>query len=194
MIHPIVAFGEPKLKKRSEDIEPGSIDIKTLIDDMFETMYNAQGVGLAAPQIGKNIRVFVIDSGPMEEDESTDAEEPEERNISNQKVFINPLILEEEGIPWAFEEGCLSIPGIREEISRKPKIKIRYLDQNFKEQVETFEGIQARIIQHEYDHLEGILFTDRISVIKKRLLKSKLTNISKGNIPVEYRMKFPDQK
>ncbi|MGK7396274.1 MAG: peptide deformylase [Candidatus Cyclobacteriaceae bacterium M3_2C_046] len=188
MIYPIIAYGLPILKEKAKDIEKGSLDVVQLSQDMFETMYYAQGVGLAAPQIGMALRIFVIDAGPMEEDETEKTNEP------FKKVFINPEMLEEEGMEWSFEEGCLSIPGIREEIVRNEKIHLRYFDENWILHEETFDGIRARIIQHEYDHLEGILFTDKLSPFKKRLLKSKLNNIIKGSVKVDYRMKFAVRK
>ena len=171
------------LKKKAEVIKRDT-DIKQLVEDMFETMYLAHGVGLAAPQIGKSIRVFVID-GKEIEDEST---------IEFKKVFVNPEMMNEDGEELPFEEGCLSIPGIREDVIRPVKLKIKYFDENWDEHVDEFEGIPARIIQHEYDHLEGILFTDHLSGFKKRLLKGKLQNISKGNVEVNYRMTFPLKK
>ena len=180
MIYPIVVYGDPVLKKRAEDIEQGSLDVKTLAADMFETMYGASGVGLAAPQIGKSIRMFVIDGEPMDE-----------ALKDFKKVFINPEILEEEGEEWAFEEGCLSIPGIRADVFRPEKLRIRYYDEDWKEHEELFEGVAARIIQHEYDHIEGVLFTDHLSGLKKRLLKSKLQNISKGQVRTDYRIQIP---
>lgn len=182
MIYPIVAYGDPVLKKVAEDIDKddSSFDLKQLVEDMFETMYNASGVGLAAPQIGKSIRLFVID-----------AERMDEEIIDMKRAFVNPTILEEEGKEWAFEEGCLSIPNIRADVMRQPKIKIHYFDENWNEHEEEFEGIAARIIQHEYDHIEGVLFTDYISGLKKRMMKSKLNNISKGKVKVDYKMKFP---
>lgn len=184
MIYPIVVYGDPVLKKRAEDIEKGSEDVKQLADDMFETMYNASGVGLAAPQIGKGLRIFVLDGEPMDE----------EALKGFKKVFINPEIIEEEGEEWAFEEGCLSIPGIRAEVFRPERIRIRYFDTDWNEHEEEFDGLAARIIQHEYDHIEGILFTDYLSGLKKRLLKSKLTNISKGNVKADYRIAIPSKK
>ncbi|HEX8548364.1 MAG TPA: peptide deformylase [Cytophagaceae bacterium] len=184
MIYPIVAFGDPVLKKKAKDIEKGSLDIKKLSADMFETMYEAHGVGLAAPQIGMNLRMFVVDAAPMQEDEPT----------KFRRAFINPIILNEEGQEWAFDEGCLSIPGIRGEVMRPPTLTIKYLDEDWNEHTENFDGIRARIIQHEYDHIEGILFIDYFSSIKKRLLKGKLSNISKGSVDVDYRMKFPLKK
>lgn len=187
MIYPIVAFGDPVLKAKGKEIPQDFPDLPKLIDDMFETMYNAHGVGLAAPQIGKSIRLFVIDSAPFEEDE-------EKKKVSVKKAFINPQIIKEEGDEWAFEEGCLSIPGIREDVYRHERLTIRYQDLEWQEHEEVFDGIVARVIQHEYDHIEGILFTDHLSGLKKRLLKGKLTKITKGDVDADYRMKFPGAK
>ena len=183
MILPIVAYGDPVLKREAEEIDKDYPFLGELIENMWETMYKAEGVGLAAPQVGKSIRLFIVDCSPFEEDE------PELKNFK--KVFINPIILEEEGKEWNFNEGCLSIPTIREDVSRKPKITIEYYDEKFNLLEETFEGLAARVIQHEYDHVEGILFTDHVNPLKKRLLSGKLNNISKGNVKVPYRMKFP---
>ena len=180
MVYPIVAFGDPVLRKRAQDIPQGT-DLSALVNDMFDTMYNANGVGLAAPQIGKSIRIFVVDGEPMGEDELK----------GFKKVFVNPTILNETGEAWAFEEGCLSIPNIREDVEREEKVIIKYFDENWVEKKGEFEGLQARIIQHEYDHLEGVLFTDHLSSLKKRLLKGKLSNISKGKVKIDYTMKFP---
>lgn len=185
MIYPIVAYGDPILKKKAENIEKGSIDVKKLSEDMFETMYKANGVGLAAPQIGKSLRMFVVDASPMQEDEDGPA---------YKRVFINPEILEEEGAEWPFEEGCLSIPGIREQIVRNEKLKIRYFDEEWQEHEEVLDDILARVVQHEYDHIEGILFTDHLTAFRRRLLKGKLANISKGNVSADYRMVFPLKK
>lgn len=183
MIYPIVVYGDPVLKKRGKDIEEGDLDVIKLAEDMFETMENANGVGLAAPQIGKNIRMFVIDASAMGEDD--------EELLDFKQVFINPEIIEEVGEEWDFEEGCLSIPDIREVIYRQEQLTIRFFDENWVEHEETFDDMKARIIQHEYDHIEGILFTDHISPIKKRLLKGKLMNISKGKVKTKYRIKAP---
>lgn len=180
MIYPIVAYGDPVLKRRAKEIEKGS-DIKQLVDDMFETMYNANGVGLAAPQIGKDIRLFIIDAEGMD---------PETLQ-GMKKTFVNPEILEEYEEPWKYEEGCLSIPGIRSDVERPSKLKIRYYDTEWNEHVEEYDGLVARVIQHEYDHIEGKLFVDYMSPLKKTLLKGKLTDISKGKVDVTYRMKFP---
>jgi len=183
MIYPIVAYGDPVLKHKAEEIEKGSLDIKKLAEDMFETMYQAKGVGLAAPQIGMSLRLFVVDGEPMEK----------ESLVGFKKVFVNPEIINEEGEAWAFEEGCLSIPGIREDVNRPPALKMKYFDENWEIHEDIFVGLQARIIQHEYDHIEGILFTDHLSGFKKRLLKGKLANVSKGNVDVEYLMQFPQR-
>jgi peptide deformylase len=186
MILPIVAIGEPVLKKVAEKIDKNYEGLSQLIDDMFETMYNASGVGLAAPQIGKSIRLFVIDATPFADDE----EEGTEMLKGFKKVFINAEISSEKGEEWGFNEGCLSIPGIREEVFRKEKLTIKYWDENFKEHKESYDGYAARIIQHEYDHIEGKLFTDLISPLRKRLLKRKLEEISRGDVDVAYKMKF----
>ncbi|WP_417360875.1 peptide deformylase [Galbibacter sp.] len=193
MILPITAYGDPVLRKVGKDITQDYPDLDVLIENMYDTMYNAYGVGLAAPQIGLAIRLFVIDASPFADDE--DLTEQEQEFLGGlKKVFINPKIVEHTGEEWSFNEGCLSIPDIREDISRCDRIKIEYLDQQFNKVVEEYDGLAARVIQHEYDHIEGILFTDKLSSLKKRLLKSKLGNISKGKIKVDYRMKFPDAK
>lgn len=193
MILPIVAYGDPVLKKLGTSITKDYPNLDNLIVDMFETMYNAFGVGLAAPQIGLPIRLFIIDTTPFSEDDDLSPEEQNELK-DFKRVFINAKIIKEEGVEWAFNEGCLSIPDVREDVIRQPKLYLEYLDENFDAQVEEFNGLIARVIQHEYDHIDGILFTDRLSTLKKRLLKGKLTNISKGKINVDYRMRFPDQK
>ena len=180
MIYPIVAYGDTVLRKPAREINKGEIDVASLAIDMFETMYAAKGVGLACPQIGMDLRMFVVDGEPMEEGMD-----------DFKRVFINPKILESTGNPWAFEEGCLSIPGIREEVIRDAAIRITYLDQHWQEQEEELDGLRARIVQHEYDHIEGVLFTDHLSNFKKRILKGKLAGISKGKVEVDYKMKFP---
>lgn len=177
---PIVAYGDPILKKIATDIDKDYPELQKLISDMFDTMYYANGVGLAAPQIGLPIRLFIVDINEDEEDGTP----------GYKKVFINAKILEETGEAWFFNEGCLSIPDIRENVSRKPNIKITYLDENFVEHTDDVDGMPARVIQHEYDHIEGKLFTDKISVLRKTMLKSKLDAISKGNIKTDYKMKF----
>lgn len=188
MILPIVAYGDPVLKQMAEDIDKDYPKLDELIANMFETMYSAKGVGLAAPQIGLPIRLFLVDASPFAEDD----ESGEYADLVNyKKVFINPEIYEEEGKEWEFEEGCLSIPNIREGVYRKPKIRIEYYDQNWELHDEEVDGIAARIIQHEYDHIEGILFTDKLSPLKRRILKKRLADISRGAVHVDYRMKFP---
>jgi len=183
MIYPIVVYGDPILKREAEEIEEGKIDVKKISEDMFETMHNANGIGLAAPQIGKSIRMFVVDGAIM-------GDEKEEMS-DFKKVFINPEIIEESGVEWKYEEGCLSIPDIRAEVSRLPKLLINYLDENWEEHEEEFDGMKARIIQHEFDHIEGVLFTDYLTPLKKRLLKGNLANITKGKCDVDYKIKFP---
>jgi peptide deformylase len=192
MIYPIVAYGDPILRKVTRPIEKDELDLKKLADDMFETMYDASGVGLAAPQIGLNIRIFVVDGTPMNEGEEEEEKDPTLEGFK--KVFINPQILEEEGEEWGFEEGCLSIPGIRGEVFRPEKVKIRYRDLEWNEHEEEYEGTAARIIQHEYDHLQGKLFTDYLPALRKQLLKRKLSDIAKGVVDVDYRMKFYSRK
>lgn len=195
MILPIVAYGDPVLKKEGEEIDENYEGLKELIDNMFETMYEANGVGLAAPQIGKSIRLFVIDASPFAEDDEGDEPDEKAQGLEDfKKVFINPIIEEESGEEWGFREGCLSIPNIREDVQRKEKILITYFDENFEFHEEEYDGYAARVIQHEYDHVDGILFTDHLSPLKKRLLKKKLSNISKGDIDVDYRMRFPATK
>jgi peptide deformylase len=190
MILPIVAYGDPVLKKKALPIEASYPDLKDLIANMYETMYGAQGVGLAAPQIGLSIRLFLVDTEPFAEDE-TYSEEEREQLKGFKKTFINAQILEEEGQDWSFSEGCLSIPDVREDVMRQPKVKIQYQDEDFNSYVEEYDGLIARVIQHEYDHIEGVLFTDKLSSFKKRLLKGKLNNISKGKISADYKMRFP---
>ena len=193
MILPIVAYGFPVLRKVGADIDENYPDLKELIENMKETMETAQGIGLAAPQIGKSIRLFIVDTSPFSDDESLDEEES--KYLENfKKVFINAQMISEDGDEWVFNEGCLSIPDIREDVFRQQKITLSYLDENFNPHTETYEGLAARVVQHEYDHIEGVLFTDKISSLKKRLIKKKLDNISKGKITADYRMKFPLMK
>ena len=186
MVLPIIAYGDPVLKKVAEDIDIEYTELPTLIDNMFETMYESKGVGLAAPQVNKSIRLFIVDASPFREED--------EQLNDFKKIFINPIIVEEDGNEWDFNEGCLSIPGIREDVKRKPEITIEYYDENFELKEEQYSGLAARIIQHEYDHLEGVLFTDRINPFRRRLLNGKLKDIAKGNIDVDYKMKFPLKK
>lgn len=192
MVLPIVAYGTPVLREDCEEFEEGE-DLKELISNMFDTMYKASGVGLAAPQIGMAKRIFIVDASPFGEEEPENEIEAKNFEILKdfKKVFINPIIEQEIGKKWDFNEGCLSIPGIREKVNRHNTITISYFDEDWKFKEETYTGIAARIIQHEYDHIEGILFTDYLTPLKKRLMKRKLTDISKGNISVNYRMKFP---
>lgn len=182
MIYPIVAYGNPILKREAEEIAEGT-DMNTLIKDMYATMDFANGVGLAAPQINQGIRLFVIDSSLMLD------EDDDEKGI--RRVFINPIILDEYGDDFSFEEGCLSIPEVRAEIIRPDKLTIEYYDENWKLHEEEFSGLTARVIQHEYDHLEGILFIDYLKGLKKRLVQAKLIDVSKGKISTDYRMIYP---
>jgi peptide deformylase len=183
MIFPIVAYGHPNLRKVAVDIDKDYPDLQQFIADMFETMYVSNGVGLAAPQVNRNIRLFVIDATPYAEDF------PGETELK--KVFINARIVEETGEAWAFNEGCLSIPDIREDVLRKPDIRIEYFDENFEFHSKSISGVLARVIQHEYDHLEGVLFVDHINPLRKIILKRKLGEIAKGLVKTDYRMIFP---
>ncbi len=190
MILPIRAYGDPVLKKVAQDIEPGHPGLEQLIADMYETMYAANGVGLAAPQIGQSLRLFVVDASPFAEDE--EGKPTEDAHLKDfKKVFINPYIVEEEGEEWPFEEGCLSIPNIREEVFRLPRIVLQYQDEQFKEHEEEFDGFAARVIQHEHDHLDGVLFTDHLNPLRKRLIQGKLRDITRGKTDVRYKMRFP---
>jgi len=190
MILPIVAYGDPVLRKVGEPIDKEYEGLDELLENMFETMYNASGVGLAAPQVGLPIRLFIVDATPFADDEDL-SEEDQELLRGFKKVFINAKVEEETGNEWAFNEGCLSIPDIREDVFRPEKVQISYYDENFEHHTDTYTGMAARIIQHEYDHIEGILFTDKLSPLKKRLIKGKLSNISKGLVKIDYRMRFP---
>lgn len=199
MVYPIVVYGDPVLRKVAQDIDAGYENLQQLIKDMFETMYHASGVGLAAPQIGKAIRLFIVDTEPFVEDDEDDEESEftaEERKElkSFKKVFINARILNEEGEEWKFKEGCLSIPKIREEVSRMPEVEIEYWDENFKYHKEKHHGLIARVIQHEYDHIEGKLFTDRISPFKRKLISGKLNDIANGKISADYKIKVYNGK
>lgn len=190
MIYPIIAFGQPVLRQRAKEIDASFPDLPQLIEDMYETMYNAKGVGLAAPQIGKSIRIFIVDGKPLQDQ----ADETGEDMSEFKKVFINPVMVEEKGERWGFDEGCLSIPDVIEEVFREEEIRLRYQDENFVEHEETFIGIQARVIQHEYDHLEGKLFTDYVGGLRKQLIKSRLLRISKGKYSSFYPMSYADGK
>ena len=198
MVLPIVAYGDPVLRKIGAEIKKDHPGLEKLIADMFETMYNSSGVGLAAPQVGKAIRLFLVDTKPFAGDADKEVEseytKEELKKLGEfRKVFINAKIIEEKGEDWVFNEGCLSIPKIREDVLRKPKIHMEYYDEHFKFHKDTFEGVIARVIQHEYDHIEGKLFTDRISPLRRRLLKGKLNDISKGKVSVTYKMRFPNK-
>lgn len=193
MILPIIAYGDPVLRKVGKEINKDYLNLTALIANMKETMYNASGVGLAAPQIGKAIRLFIIDTSPFAEDEDLSEKDRAILKTFN-RVFINAKIIEEEGEEWAFNEGCLSIPDVREDVLRQPKVTLEYQDEDFNTHTEVLEGLAARVFQHEYDHIEGILFTDKLSTLKKRLIKKKLENISKGKVRADYRMRFPNLK
>lgn len=193
MILPIVGYGDPVLRKKATPIAADYPELNTFLQNMFDTMYYAHGVGLAAPQVGKDIRVFVIDAAPFAEDDSlSDAEQNFLKSFK--KVFINPQIVAEEGNEWAFNEGCLSIPDVREDVFRKEKVTLLYQNENFETFTETFDGLAARVIQHEYDHIEGVLFTDKISSLKKKLIAKKLQNIFEGKVFPDYKMKFAAKK
>ena len=193
MILPITGYGDPVLRKVCEDISPDDANLKTTIANMYETMYNANGVGLAAPQVGLPIRLFLVDTSPFGEDD--DLENEEQNQLKNfKKTFINAKMLKEEGEEWAFNEGCLSIPDVREDVFRHEKITIEYYDEDFNKKTEIYDGLIARVIQHEYDHIEGILFTDLISSFKKQLIKKKLQNIMEGKARPDYKMKYIAKK
>ncbi len=185
MILPIVAFGSAVLRKKCSNISSDYPEIDTILANMWETMYEANGVGLAAPQINKGIRLFLIDTTPFFEEEN------EENEVIVKQAFINARIIEESGDEWEFNEGCLSIPDLREDVIRKSIIKIEYLDENFKKHIKTYDGLTARVIQHEYDHINGILFTDKLTALRKRMIKGKLIDISKGRVSAKYKMRFP---
>jgi peptide deformylase len=190
VILPIVAYGDPVLKRMAADISPDYPGLTDLIANMYETMYGAQGVGLAAPQIGRAIRLFIVDTTPF----ADEGEDDYELLKDFKRTFINAHMVEEGGDPWAFNEGCLSIPDVREDVVRHKEILLRYQDEQFNVHEERFDGLIARVIQHEYDHIDGILFTDHLSPLKKQLLRGRLGNISKGKVRVDYRMKFPKMK
>ncbi len=185
MIYPVTVYGDPILRKVAQPIQPDYPDLKEFLENMWETMYHADGVGLAAPQVGRSIRIFVIDASAGAD------EEPELKDFK--KTFINPQILETSGEPWALEEGCLSLPEIREDVTRPEVVRIRYFDEQFQEHDETYGGFAARVIQHEYDHLEGKLFIDYLSPLRRKLLRGRLGNITKGNINPHYRIVVPSR-
>jgi peptide deformylase len=185
MVLPVYVYGMSVLRRIAPEISEDYEGLDQLIEDMFETMRASDGIGLAAPQIGKSLRIFVVDTSPIAEDKG----EPELKDFK--KVFINPYILEEKGDPWSFEEGCLSLPNIREEVSRPPKVRIEYYDKNWNLIEEEYDGIRARVIQHEYDHLDGKLFTDKISPIRRKLLTPRLKAISKGKVDADFKIVYP---
>lgn len=193
MIVPIYGYGDPVLRKVGIEISPEYPNLKEIIANMYDTMYNAYGVGLAAPQIGLAIRLFVVDTEPFSDSDGLTNEEQEQLKVFKQ-TFINAKMLVEEGDEWAFNEGCLSIPEVREDVYRNEKITLEYYDEDFNKKTQSFDGIVARVIQHEYDHIEGILFTDKISTLKKTLIKKKLQNIMDGKAFPDYRMKFANKK
>ncbi len=193
MILPIIGYGDPVLRKKADDITKDYPNLKETISNMYDTMYNAYGVGLAAPQVGLSIRLFIVDTKPFSEDEDLTKEEREQLGGFS-KTFINPVILKEEGEEWGFNEGCLSIPEVREDVYRQERITIEYYDEDFNKQTDVYDGLIARVIQHEYDHVEGILFTDKISSLKKRLIQKKLQNIMEGKTRPDYKMKFVAKK
>ena len=184
MILPVFAFGQPVLNKKAEPITKDYPELKEIIQNMWETMYEASGIGLAAPQIGKPIRLFIVDTKQMKD------KKKEESQTGIKTVFINPVIIEEFGITWSYEEGCLSIPDVRGEVERKSGVKISYLDENFETKIGVFEGMEARVIQHEYDHIEGKLFVEYLSPARKIILRGKLENIKKGKVSCDYKMRF----
>ncbi len=198
MILPIVVYGDPVLRKKCVDIEKTHPNLDQIIKDMYETMYDANGVGIAAPQVGKPIRLFLVDASPfaeVDEDEEPEYSEAEMKEMNGfKRTFINARIIEEVGEEWKFNEGCLSIPKIREDVLRKPDVTIEYFDENFKKHTETFTGVIARVIQHEYDHIEGILFTDKINPFKRKLIAGKLTDISKGKFKADYKTRVYQPK
>ncbi len=198
MIYPVYGYGHAVLKREAAEIDENFEGLDTLIANMFETMYAANGVGLACPQIGKGIRVFIIDTTQLEDDEEETADKIANNEVpfknGVKKAFINPIMIEESGKAWNYEEGCLSIPDITADVSRKPNILIEYYDENFELHEVAYDGMNARVIQHEYDHLEGILFTDHLRPLKRRLMSRKLENIKKGKIDVDYVMKFSAAK
>lgn len=198
MILPIVAYGDPVLRKKAKMIDVNHPGLQELIANMFETMYEAPGVGLAAPQVGESLRLFIVDSEQLFKEEEEEGEnEISKKNYTGvplKQEFINPEIVKEYGKKWVFEEGCLSIPGIRENVEREDTVVIRYYDRHFRQHEKEYDGITARIIQHEYDHIEGVLFIDRIKALKRQFLKNRLDAIAKGNVEVTYKMLFPHKK
>jgi peptide deformylase len=193
MILPIVGYGDPVLRKMCEEIPQDYPNLKETVANMYDTMYNAYGVGLAAPQVGLPIRLFIVDTKPFAEDDEY-TKEQQEQMATFRKTFINPVIVKEEGEEWGFNEGCLSIPEVREDVFRQEKITIEYYDEDFNKHTDVYDGLIVRVIQHEYDHIEGILFTDRLSSLKKKLIQKKLQNIMEGKTRPDYKMKFIAKK
>jgi peptide deformylase len=193
MIIPIYGYGEPVLRQVGEEISPDYPNLAAIIANMYDTMYNAYGVGLAAPQVGLPIRLFIIDTEPFSDSDNLTKEEQQQLKIFKQ-TFINAKMILEDGEVWGFNEGCLSIPDVREDVYRNERITIEYFDENFNKKTEIFDGLIARVIQHEYDHIEGILFTDHLTILKKTLIKKKLQNIMDGKSFPDYRMKFANKK
>ncbi len=189
MIYPIIGYGSAVLRKKCPDIIKGEMDVKEVSDNMFETMYNASGIGLAGPQVNIPFRIFVVDGTIINQGVESE-EELDQDLVGFKKTFINAHILEESGEKWAYEEGCLSLPGVRADVFRQPVVTIRYFDTDWVEHTETFKGMAARIIQHEYDHIDGVLFTDHLAPLKKQMLKKRLTQIQKGIVDADYKMKF----
>ncbi len=193
MVIPIYGYGEPVLRQVGTEVSPEYPNLKEIIANMYDTMYNAYGVGLAAPQVGMPIRLFVIDTEPFSD--SNDLTKEEQQQLKNfKRTFINAKMIKEEGEEWGFNEGCLSIPDVREDVYRHERIIIEYCEEDFVTKTEVFDGLIARVIQHEYDHIEGVLFTDKISMLKKTLIKKKLQNIMDGKAFPDYRMKFANKK
>lgn len=186
MILPVYAYGQPVLNRKGKEVAPDHEGLITLIANMWETMYNAKGIGIAAPQVGRSLRLFVVDTVQLEDEEN------EFKGIK--KVFINPTILEESGKEWAYEEGCLSIPNIHGDVERLSDVKISYFDEDFNEIIETYDGMNARVIQHEYDHIDGVLFTDKLKPLKKKMLSRKLEKLKKGKSNANYRLKFYEKR
>ncbi len=198
MILPIVVYGDPVLRKKCVDIDKDYPNLQQLIKDLYETMVDANGIGIAAPQVGKPIRLFLVDATPfadVDEDEEPEFSAEEIKLMSGfKKAFINAQLINEEGEEWKFNEGCLSIPKIKEDVMRKPTVTIQYYDEKFKKHTETYSGVIARVIQHEYDHIEGILFTDKISAFKRKLIAGKLADISKGKVKADYKIRVYQPK
>lgn len=193
MILPIYGYGEAVLRKIGEDISPEYPNLKETISNMYDTMYHACGVGLAAPQVGLAIRLFIVDTTPFADSDEVSKEEAEQLK-DFKRTFINAKIIKEEGEIWGFNEGCLSIPDVREDVFRHEKITVEYVDENFEKKTEIFDGLVARVIQHEYDHIEGILFTDHLSALRKKMIGKKLQNIMEGKARPDYKMKFANLK